>query len=295
MPRTAEKVEELAADGENNTKALATVLDVAEEKGTVEWDDVDDEIDSGEWGRLIEKGLLVKADGTEYVLDDPEGTREALEEADPAAIDDSESPWGIYDKLAIFVLLGMFVGYAFSGVRASIGGTLDIFLGPFESVMPFYLVILVLAVLTGLFSSIVQDRLMDLDAMGDYKEKAAELKERRKEAKEKGDEEELDRIQEEQMEMMTQNIGMLQTQFRPMIWIMVFTIPIFLWLYWIVRDLGVTVVEPVIVMPFFGAMASWQTGVLGPIEAWIVWYFVCSLGFTQILRKALNVQTSPTG
>lgn len=294
MPRTTEKVEELAEDGEDNTEALAAVIDVAEEQGTVSWDDVSEDIDSGEWGRLIEKGLLVKAEGSEYVLDDPDGAREALEEVDPSAVDDSESPWTIYDKLAIFVLLGMMVGYAFSGVRASIGSTLDVFLGPFESFMPFYLVILTLAVLTGLFSSIVQDRLMDLDTMSDYKEQAAELKERRKKAKEEGDEEELDRIQDEQMEMMTQNIGMLQTQFRPMIWIMVFTIPVFLWLYWIVRDLGVTVVDPVIVMPLFGAMSGWQTGVVGPIEAWIVWYFVCSLGFTQILRKALNVQTSPS-
>jgi uncharacterized membrane protein (DUF106 family) len=93
--------------------------------------------------------------------------------------------------------------------------------------------------------------------------------------------------------MMSQNIGMLQTQFRPMIWIMAFTIPVFLWLFWLVRDLGVTVSDPVIVMPFFGEVSSWQAGLLGPIEAWIVWYFLCSLAFTQIIRKALNVQTRP--
>jgi uncharacterized membrane protein (DUF106 family) len=40
-------------------------------------------------------------------------------------------------------------------------------------------------------------------------------------------------------------------------------------------------------------VSSWQAGLLGPIEAWIVWYFLCSLAFTQIIRKALNVQTTP--
>lgn len=135
---------------------------------------------------------------------------------------------------------------------------------------------------------------MNMDIMGDYQEKQKDLKERRKEAKERGDDEALEKIQQEQMEMMTENLGVFKAQFRPMIWIMVFTIPVFLWLYWIVRDVGVTVTDPVIVMPFIGGLSTWDAGIIGPIEGWLVWYFVCSLGFTQIMRKALNVQTSPT-
>lgn len=294
MPRTAEKVEDLADDGEHMTDALSAVLDVADEKGTVTWADVSDDITSGEWGRLIEKGLLVDVDGEGFVLDDPEGVREALDAADPAASDDEGSSWTVYDKMALFAILGLFIGYAFSGVRESISQPIHLFLGPLESAMPFYLVVLVLAIITGLFSAIVQDNLMDMEVMGEYREKANELKERRKRAKERGDDEELEKIQQEQMEMMTENLGMLQAQFRPMIWILLFTIPIFLWLFWIVRDVGVTVTDPVIVMPLFGAMPTWDAGVVGPIEAWIVWYFVCSLVFTQVIRKALNVQTSPT-
>jgi len=294
MPRTAEKVDELAEEGEHMTDALEEVLNVAEEQGTVTWGDVSDDISSGAWGRLIEKGLLVDVDGAGFVIDDPDGVRDALEEADPT----TETPdvsWTVYDKMAIFTLLGLFVGYAFSSARAAIGETINLFLGPLEAALPFYLVILILALLTGLFSSIMQDNLMNPEIMGSYKEKTEKLKERRKEAKERGDDEALDQIQQEQMEMMTENLGMMKAQFRPMIWIMLFTIPVFLWLYWIVRDLGVTVTDPVIIMPFFGELTSWQAGVVGPIEVWLVWYFICSLGFTQILRKALNVQTSPTG
>lgn len=294
MPRTAEKVDELAEEGEHMTDALEEVLNVAEEQGTVTWGDVSDDISSGAWGRLIEKGLLVDVDGAGFVIDDPDGVRDALEEADPT----TETPdvsWTVYDKMAIFTLLGLFVGYAFSSARAAIGETINLFLGPLEAALPFYLVILILALLTGLFSSIMQDNLMNPEIMGSYKEKTEKLKERRKEAKERGDDEALDQIQQEQMEMMTENLGMMKAQFRPMIWIMLFTIPVFLWLYWIVRDLGVTVTDPVIIMPFFGELTSWQAGVVGPIEVWLVWYFICSLGFTQILRKALNVRTSPTG
>jgi len=293
MPRTAEKVDELAEEGEHMTDALSEVLSVADEKGVVTWGDVSDDISSGEWGRLIEKGLLVDVDGEGFVVDDPEGVRDALDAADPAT-DDEGSTWTIYDKMALVSILGLFVGYALSGVRASIGQTLDILLGPMEAVMPFYLVILVLAIVTGLFSAVIQDNLMNTEVMSEYRERANELKERREKAKERGDEEELEQIQEEQMAMMSENLGMLQAQFRPMIWIMLFTIPVFLWMFWLVRDLGVTVQDPVIVMPMFGAMSDWQATVVGPIEVWIVWYFVCSLVFTQIIRKSLNVRTSPS-
>jgi uncharacterized membrane protein (DUF106 family) len=295
MPRTTEKVDELAEEGEQMTDALSEVLGVADDKGVVTWSDVSDDISSGEWGRLIEKGLLVDVEGEGFVVDDPEGVRDALDEADPASNDESSSAWTIYDKMALLSIVGLFVGYAFSGVRASIAGVLDVVLGPLEATMPFYVVILVLAIVTGVFSAIIQDNLMNTEIMGEYKEKTQNLKERREKAKERGDEEELEKIQEEQVEMMTENLGMLQAQFRPMIWIMLFTIPVFLWMFWVVRDLGVTVQETVIVMPFFGEMANWQASAIGPIEVWIVWYFMCSLVFTQLIRKSLNVRTSPSG
>jgi uncharacterized membrane protein (DUF106 family) len=294
MPRTAQKVDDLAKEGEHMTDALVAVLDVAEEEGTVTWSDVSDDLTTGEWGRLIEKGLLIDAGGEGFVVDDPDGVRDALGEADPASNEDQDTSWTSYDKIAAMTVLGLFVGYALPSARSAIAGTVDILFGPIDSFLPFYLVVLVLALLTGVFSSVIQDNLMNTEVMGDYQEQAEELKERRKRAKERGDDEELERIQEEQMEMMSENLGMFKAQIRPMVWIMLFTIPVFLWLYWVVRDLGVTASSTVIVMPLAGEISNWQAGLVGPMEAWLVWYFVCSLAFTQILRKSLNVQTSPS-
>jgi uncharacterized membrane protein (DUF106 family) len=292
MPRTAQKVDELAEEGEHMTDALATVLDAAEEKGAVTWSDVSDDITSGEWGRLIEKGLLVDAGGEGFVVDDPEGARDALEDSDPTAMmDDVDFKFTIYDKIAVATVFVMMLGYAFDPIRTVVGETLYIVLGPLESALPFYLVILVLAILTGLFSALVQDNLMNAEIMEGYKEQTQKLKERRKKAKERGDDEEIQKIQEEQMAMMSENLDVFKAQFRPMIWIMSFTIPVFLWLYWFVRDLGVTVASPVIILPLAGEMESWTTGVIGPMQAWIIWYALISISFGQIMRKALNVQT----
>jgi len=295
MPRTEEKVERLAEEGEHLTDALGSVLDVAEEKGTVTWSDVSEDISSGEWGRLIETGLLVDADGEGFVIDDPEGIREALADADPTAMmEDHDTSWTSYDKAAGLVVIGLFIGYWLPSARQAIGSTLDVIFGPLESVMPFHVVILVLATLTGLFSAIMQDNLSDPAVMGEYREKSQKLKERREKAKERGDDEELERIQEEQMEMMTQNLGVFKAQFRPMVWIMMLTIPVFLWMLWMVLDVGVAEESSAIVIPIAGEVDSWTKTLVGPIQMWIVWYFLCSLGFSQIMRKALNVQTTPS-
>jgi uncharacterized membrane protein (DUF106 family) len=34
--------------------------------------------------------------------------------------------------------------------------------------------------------------------------------------------------------------------------------------------------------------------VVGPIQTWIVWYFLCSMALTQLVQKGLNVKMSPT-
>ncbi|WP_340101329.1 DUF106 domain-containing protein [Salinibaculum salinum] len=294
MPRTAQKVDDLAAEGESMIDALEEVLAVAEEQGTVTWSDVSDDITSGEWGRLIEKGLLVDAGGDGFVIDDPEGIHEALGDADPAADDDGDGSWTKYDKAAAVGVLALFAGYSLQSVRSEIAGVIDLFMGPLAETLPFYVVVLILALMTGLFTTILQDNLMDDNVMGDYQEQNKRLKEKRERAKEQDDDELMEEVREEQMELMSENMGMFKAQFRPMVWIMLLTIPVFLWLYWMVLDVGVSVTGPAMVLPIFGEIANWRTSVLGPIQLWLIWYFLCSMGFNQILRKALNVQTSPT-
>jgi len=294
MARTAPKVERLASDGESLTDALARVLDVAEEQGAVTWSDVSDDITSGEWGRLIESGLLVDADGDGFVIEDPEGVREALEETDAEPEADDEGGWSQWDKLAALGTLGLFAGYQITSIRDVIGESIDIVLGPLIAVLPFYVVVLIVAVFTGATSSILQDQMMDMSGMGDHQAKMEEIKERRKAAKERDDEEALERIEQEQMELMGDQLGMFKQQFRPMVWIMLINIPMFLWIYWMVFGPGLTIEAPVMTLPIFGTVESWRTNLVGPMQAWILWYFLCSLPFAQIIRKALNVQTTPT-
>jgi uncharacterized membrane protein (DUF106 family) len=294
MAKTERRVEDLVGDGEEMADALSAVLTVADEKGTVSWGDVSDDLSSGEWGRLIESGLLVDADGDGFVLDDPEGVREALSEAEPAESEEKDLSWSRRDKLAGLGVLLLFLAYSQQGLRDVIAGDgINLVLGPLNATLPFHVVVLILALATGLWTAVLQDNMMDTSIMSDYQETQQEFKEKIEEAKERDDDERVKELRQEQMEEM--DLGVFKAQFRPMVWIMLLTIPVFLWIYWMVLDGHVIETGTAMVLPLVGEVSTWQTAVVGPIQLWLVWYFVCSLSFSQIMRKALNVQVSPTG
>ncbi|WP_266078223.1 DUF106 domain-containing protein [Haladaptatus caseinilyticus] len=301
MARTAQKVESLIAEDAAMADALSVVYEHTDEgSDEVEWSDVSDDITSGQWGRMIEKGILVDGDRG-FELADPDAVGSALDGSSGGTtstsstdVDDVEgTTWSKWDKLAAVASIGLFAGYSINSVRNVVGGAVDVFLGPVESTLPFYVVIMILAMLTGLYSTLLQDNLMNMEKMGAYQERMKDIQKRQKEAKERGDEQAMERIREEQMEAMGDQAGMFKEQFRPMVWTMFITIPVFLWMYWRISDKTGSVLPTKIVLPFVGE-AGWQTGVIGPMQAWIVWYFLCSMAFTQLIRKALNIQTTPT-
>jgi uncharacterized membrane protein (DUF106 family) len=301
MARTAQKVESLIAEDPAMADALSVVYERTDAgSDEVEWGDVSDELTSGQWGRLIEKGILVDGDrgfeladasAVESAIDDSSGSTASAATTD---VDDVEgTTWSKWDKLAAVASIGLFAGYSLKSVRAVVGGAVDVFMGPIESALPFYVVIMILAMMTGLYSTLLQDNLMNMEKMGAYQQRMKDIQKRQKEAKEKGDEQAMERIREEQMEAMGDQAGMFKEQFRPMVWTMFLTIPVFLWMYWRIGGQTPAVVPTDIVLPITGP-ANWRDGVIGPMQAWIVWYFLCSMAFTQLIRKALNIQTTPT-
>ncbi len=311
MTRTAEKINDLVREDSAMSDALEAIRAAADENGgEVEWAHVRDDLTSGQWGRLIEKGVLV--DGDEgFRIADREAYDEALDgDGDVESydtdvdIDAEETKWSQWDKIAAVSALLLMPGYWFDSIQTAVGTTVDLFLAPLNAALPFYAVILSVALLTGLYSALLQANMMNPEIMAKYQErmkamqeKQKDARERKQEAEERGASEaeierldnELEDIREEQMEAMAENLGMFKEQLRPMVWIMLLTIPLFLWIYWQVQSIGV---DETVVMPLVGE-TNWQSGVLGPMPAWIIWYFLCSLGFSQLMRKSLNIDMSP--
>ncbi|WP_434521450.1 DUF106 domain-containing protein [Halorubrum sp. AS12] len=296
MSKVERRVRSLVREDGEMRDAIQVVLDSAS-GGEVRWVDVRDEITSGQWGRLIEKEILV--DGDEgFALADREEIEAGLEDDDSGG-SDVETPettsWSKWDKLAGLATLGAFVGYAVGPVRDAIAGAIDVVLGPLLNIVPFYVVIMVVALGTGLYSTLLRAGLMDMEKMSAYQDRMKDIQERRKEAEERDDDEALDEIQEEQMEAMGDQLGMFKEQFRPMVWIMFLTIPAFLWMFWVVGYRGAEAQYELgqIVVPFAGQV-EWTAGIVGPIQMWILWYFLCSMAFTQLVQKSLNIEMSPS-
>ena len=309
MSKVERRARSLVREDGEMQDALEVVLDHATD-GEVQWIDVRDEITSGQWGRLIEKEILVDGERG-FAIADRSGIEEALaaDEDDLTSGGEFETPettsWTKWDKFAAVATLGAFVGYAVAPVRNTIAGAIDFFLGPLLTVVPFYAVIMVVALATGLYSTLLRAGLMDMDKMSVYQDRMKDIQERRKKAKEREDDDALDAIQEEQMEAMGDQLGMFKEQFRPMVWIMFLTIPAFLWMFWAVGYRGAPAAYEILsfaesgseainlVVPLAGTV-YWDTGIIGPIQMWIVWYFFCSMAFTQIIQKSLNIQMSPS-
>ncbi|TKX56042.1 DUF106 domain-containing protein [Halorubrum sp. SP3] len=299
MSKVERRVRSLVREDGEMRDALETVLEHAS-GGEVRWVDVRDEITSGQWGRLIEKEILI--DGEEgFALADREGIEAGMRDDDSGG-SDVETPettsWSKWDKLAGLATLGAFVGYAVGPVRNAIAGAIDVVLGPLLNVVPFYVVIMVIALATGLYSTLLRAGLMDMEKMSAYQDRMKNIQERRKEAEKRDDDEALDEIQEEQMEAMGDQLGMFKEQFRPMVWIMFLTIPAFLWMFWVIGYRGSTAAYPAVadqalVVPLAGTV-TWDTGIVGPIQMWILWYFLCSMAFTQLVQKSLNIEMSPS-
>lgn len=159
--------------------------------------------------------------------------------------------------------------------------------------LPFYLVVMFLAIGTGLVSMVLQSRMIDFKQMGQQQQRMDSVRERLENAQERDDEDAVERIRDEQMEMMGDQLGTFTQMLRPLVWTMLFTIPVFLWLYWLMVSPAQAIAPTTIVFPMIGQVA-WTTRVIGPIQAWILWYGICSISSRQLIQKSLNIQTSPT-
>ncbi|QHS17982.1 DUF106 domain-containing protein [Halopenitus persicus] len=303
MSTVERKVRSLVAEDDGMREAIEVVLEHAAD-GEVKWVDVREKISSGQWGRLIEKGILTDGESG-FALADRDAIEDGLESADASgsgsgSSGDVETPegtsWSKWDKAAGLATVGLFAGYAWAPVRTVIAGAVDVVFGPLMNLVPFYVVVMVVALATGLYSTLLRAGLMDMSKMSQYQERMKDIQERRKEAKQRDDQEALDAIQDEQMEAMGDQLGMFKEQFRPMVWIMFLTIPAFLWMFWAVGYRGSEANYQIgeLVIPIAGRAVEWTEPILGPIQIWIVWYFLCSMAFTQIIQKSLNIQMSPT-
>jgi uncharacterized membrane protein (DUF106 family) len=271
-------------------EALAAVYDRSE-GGTTElvWSDVSDDLSSEQWHSLIEQEVLVSA-GDGFVLSNPGDIETQLNGTERPQEPVTLDGWQRTDKLAGVVVLALSVGYFLRPLRQVIASTEDTVFGLLADLLPFYWVVLVLAAATSLYLLLLQERLLDHERLDRYHQQHKRVKIRRQAAKARGDEETLDRLDREHPGNVRAQVEMTKLRLRPTVWSLWLTIPVFLWLRWTIGG-GRLAADTGLVLPFAGSVA-WQQPLIGPIQAWLVWYFVGSVATQQFVEKVFDIGSS---
>jgi uncharacterized membrane protein (DUF106 family) len=187
--------------------------------------------------------------------------------------------------IALLVAMVMIFSYSIQPVREGVGGALDGVFGPLAGPIPFYMFIVVLSILTALYSSVIQKYTIDYERMQEVQERMKIFQKEFREAQLSGDEKKIKKLESRRDKVMKEQLEMSQNQFKPMAYILIVSVPIFFWLIYRMSHYPESIE---ITMPFFGPHLLTDF-ILGPIPAWILWYMICSLTLSQVVRKALNI------
>ena len=199
---------------------------------------------------------------------------------------------GLGGMTPLLITMGLIFLSTIPLVRSVIGTGMDTALGPLLGDpfnLPFYIIILILSALTGLYSSLLQKYTVDYERIQEVQEGMKEFQKEYRDAQLSKDEKRIKKLESKRDKMMKEQLEVSQTQFKPMAYILLVSIPIFLWLIYklpLVAELPGDVAN--IVFPYFGPQAIW-TGAIWIVPAWILWYMICSISISQVIRKSLNI------
>jgi uncharacterized membrane protein (DUF106 family) len=191
--------------------------------------------------------------------------------------------YGMY--IAILFMFVMMFSYSIEWLRTGVGQAIDAVLSPLVDGfdIPFYVLIISLSALSGLYASIIQKYTIDYDKMTEVQARMKEFQTEYREAQLSQDEKKIKKLEAKKDRVMREQMEMSQQQFKPMAYILVVSVPIFFWLLFRLNE-----VKSTITFPYVGIVGL-QDAAVWIIPAWILWYMICSITLSQVIRKSLNI------
>jgi len=195
----------------------------------------------------------------------------------------------VWDKYGMWIAMGFMMlvmfAYTIEWLKVGVGQGIDSIFAPFVDYfkIPFFILIVILSAFTGLYSSIIQKYTIDYDKMAESQERMKEFQTEYREATLSQDEKKIKKLEAKKDRVMKEQLELSQQQFKPMAYILIFTVPIFFWLLYRLAETTST-----ITLPYYG-MHSLTDPIIWVIPAWIIWYMICSITLSQVIRKALNI------
>ena len=171
--------------------------------------------------------------------------------------------------------------------RETVGQAIGIFMNPVLAVVgqeKFHLILLVMASITAVYASLIQKYTMDWDLMRRTQERMKAFQAEFREAQLSQNTYMLKKLEEQRKDMMEDQMKMSKQQFKPMAYISIISVPLLMWIYYYISGHG----SAAMVFPFWGKQLL-TSNAFGPFAHWLYWYFISSLGVSQLIRKALNI------
>jgi uncharacterized membrane protein (DUF106 family) len=194
-----------------------------------------------------------------------------------------------WDENSIWFTFGfmflMMWAYTVPWLREGVGQGMDAAFSPLVTTfgIPFYILIVILSAFTGLYSSIIQKYTIDYDRMTESQERMKEFQTEYREAQLSQDEKKIKKLEAKRDRVMKEQLELSQQQMKPMVYILIISVPIFFWLWFRLAKTTTT-----ITLPYYGTHGL-SDPIIWVIPAWILWYMICSITLSQIIRKALNI------
>jgi len=173
------------------------------------------------------------------------------------------------------------------GFRDAVGKAVGTLMNPVLALVGqenFHLILLVMAAITAAYASLIQKYTIDWDLMRNTQERMKVFQKEFREAQLSQNTYMLKKLEDQRKEMMEDQMKMSKQQFKPMAYISIISLPLFMWAYFYISMHG----SATMVFPFWGEQLL-TSQVVGPVQHWIYWYFISSLGVSQLIRKALNI------
>ncbi len=184
----------------------------------------------------------------------------------------------IVRAIGIVFFFGIFISNDF---RIALGELLSPVLDPLYYQIGYLLTVIVLSIITGLYSTIIQKLTVDYRRLKEIQKVVMEFNKEYAEALKKNNQEKLKRLETKKNEVQKMQSELFSMQFNPMFYTVVVTIPILMWLY------KISHLNPTVIVPFAGEIHVGQFYLIFPW--WIWWYMFNSIAFGQIIRKVLKV------
>jgi uncharacterized membrane protein (DUF106 family) len=203
-----------------------------------------------------------------------------------------QSTTGVMTRL-LLLYLAMTVAYAF--LRQPIGEAMNVVLGGLVTNLqvPLFITILLLSVITGSYSSLLLNQFVDQQQVKQSQAKMKEFQKVYREAQLAGDKGKLKKLEDERAEVMQLSMDIQAQTMKPMPYILIISLPLFAWLSYIMNPSLPTFsyVSPTITLPWYPSSVTlaYTHGVILGFPVWLIWYLVCSLVFTQVIRKTLGM------